>query len=163
MIALFDMPAVQLFSRHAILYQNRKLPKIRSLFSYLSFYCFCHYSIKCNCKKNGVATLMHLPKGRAWESEPLSTCKNAPRHRRVHSCVVDREPHFGLPLALKSNLFQIRFSSYFGKCEIKANAFVTQDFSLSRDKDKHKKWNNKEFKEKKIKRTDSWFLIPLTC
>jgi hypothetical protein len=35
----------------------------------------------------------------------------------------------GFPLLLKSNLFQIRFSSYFGKCEIKANASLKPDFS----------------------------------
>ena len=35
--------------------------------------------------KNGVATLMHLPKGQTSELEPLLTYKNAPRQRRVHS------------------------------------------------------------------------------
>ena len=38
--------------------------------------------------KNGVATLMHLPKGHVWKLEPLLTYKNAPRHRRVHSYIV---------------------------------------------------------------------------
>ena len=33
------------------------------------------------------------------------------------------------PFASQSNLFQISFPDIFGKCEIKANASETQDFS----------------------------------
>ena len=40
---------------------------------------------KDNGMKNGVATLMHLPKGQTSEMEPLQPNKNAPRHWRVHS------------------------------------------------------------------------------
>ena len=31
--------------------------------------------------KNGVATLMRLPKGRVWKLEPLQSYKNAPRQK----------------------------------------------------------------------------------
>lgn len=31
--------------------------------------------------KNGVVTLMHLPKGHVWKLEPLPNYKNSPRHK----------------------------------------------------------------------------------
>ena len=82
--------------------------------------------------KNGVATLMHLPKGHVWKLEPLLTYKNAPRHRRVHSYIVSVA--FPTSLASQSNLFQISFPDIFGKCEIKANASLKPDFSPIRCK-----------------------------
>jgi len=57
-------------------------------------------------------------RGEPRNLEPLSTYKNAPRQKRVHSYIVDREATFGFPLLLKSNYSKRSFLGCFGKCEI---------------------------------------------
>ena len=79
-------------------------------------------------QKNGVATLMHLPKGYVWKLEPLLTYKNAPRQSVCIATFCEWMP-FPTSFASQSNLFQISFPDIFGKCEIKANASATRDFS----------------------------------
>jgi len=49
--------------------------------------------------KNGVATLMRLPKGRVWKLEPLSSYKNAPR-QGVCIALDDRGISFDSPCFL---------------------------------------------------------------
>ena len=55
--------------------------------------------------KNGVATLMHLPKGRVWKLDPSLRYKNAPRHRGVCIAIARREDAYSgfSLLLLKSN------------------------------------------------------------
>ena len=61
--------------------------------------------------KNGVATLMHLPKGHVWKLEPLLTYKNAPRQRRVHSYIVSG-CRFRLPLLLNRTYSKLVFQTF---------------------------------------------------
>ena len=68
-------------------------------------------------------------RGAPEKMEPLYSYKNAPRHKRVHSLMQEYWVAFLASLAIKSNYSNRSFSGVFGKCEIKANASVTRDFS----------------------------------
>ena len=68
-------------------------------------------------------------RGAPEKMEPLYSYKNAPRHRRVHSLMQEYWVASPASLAIKSNYSKRRFSGVFGKCEIKANASATRDFS----------------------------------
>ena len=81
------------------------------------------------CKKNGVATLMHLPKGHVWKLEPLLTYKNAPRQSVCIATFVSRN-HSWVSLCFFNRTIPKQISEVFSvKCDIKANASATQDFS----------------------------------
>ena len=68
-------------------------------------------------------------RGAPGKMEPLPTYKNAPRQRRVHSYICGWNAVSDFPSLLNRTIPKEVFQATLVKCEIKANASATRDFS----------------------------------